>query len=375
MDNNRLINKELVLTIILQEMDHVFEVDDLQECERIADLIERVSPSIKHVFEQVVCSQIASNVNAAFLYRALVMKSLALRNDAKFSSLLMYERDNYEKSRLFLFCLKKSSVSMWTLHAFQTVVNTLTQQADLIRAMFLPVSTLDDIESAQWTAERRQKIRVYLQALQLQHGDWWHDYEFRTLNDFMPHTTYFLYITLMPGAQSTLFLDELAQYLTPRDFETELTIPHTSRRKQTPLAFALTRFGSARMHIITWLLKASDINNPLHNYPLFMIAERSLSFITISDKLIDDLCAALDKRYDWKIQKNIRGRKMTAREYCEYLLWTGYEDEEERGTMTATEFCEYMLFVSPKSSQIPLLFARLYAWLQSLEIRNPESKA
>ena len=373
MNHHPSVNQELVLTIVLQEMDRVFEVNNLNECKRIANVIQGVSPSVQEMFEQIVCTERAKNVNAAFLYRGLVLKSMEQRNDAKFDSLLMYETCNHARGRLFLFCLEESSLFHWTLHAFRTVVNTLTQQADLISAMFLQVSTLEAVQSAQQTHEMRQKIRVYLRALHEQHGDWWHDYEFKTNNDFMPYTTYLLYITLMPGAQGILFLNELKEYLTPADFETELKIPTARHITQTPLSFALTRFGIARMPIITWLLKESDINNPVHNHPLFTIINRSLMFITIDDKVTDDLCAALDKNYDWRVQKVVDGRMLTAREYCEHLLWTAHE--EERGTMTATEFCEYMLFVSPKSSQIPWLFTRLYAWLQSLEIHRPDCDA
>jgi hypothetical protein len=345
----------------------------LSECKRIANVIQGVSPSIQQIFEQVVCTERAKNVNAGFLYRGLVLKSMVQRNDAKFDWLLGYETSNSARGRLFLWCLEESIVDDWTLDAYQTVVNTLMLYADLISAMFLQVSTFQAVQSEPQTHERRQKIRAYLRALCEQHGDWCRDYQFKTNNDFMPYATYLLYITLVPGAQSMLFLNEVKQYLTPADFEREFKNPTTRHITQTPLSFALTRFGMPRMPIITWLIKESDINNPVHNYPLFTIINRSLMFITINDKLIDDLCAALDKKYDWRIQKNVNGRMMTAREYCEHLLWTAHE--EETGRMTATEFCEYMLFVSPKSSQIPFLFARLYAWLQSLEIRSPESDA
>lgn len=335
---------ESAVAVFLKEPSNYLDFRHPENHADVAAMFNMTSPELRKSLHEAILRHVEEHPGAMIVFRDWVLKSIKNRNDQKFNVLMQHMTSVHYRVSLFEFCIEKLGVIHWTVHVFQVVVNALLTRADLMSKLFLQVNSLHASESEEFTDESRQKIDIYLQALQLQHENWWQRYPFETKNPLMPSAPFLLYITLISSAQSILFLQQLEQYLTPEDFEVSIA-PVTWKIKveETPLLFALKRFGIGRVPVIAWLVKMSDINNPEHEYPVFLLIKKSLSFTRLQPNDVDDLLAELStKPYNCRLTMDVDGTMMNAREYCEH---------EMLGL-----------------SEIPDLFSGIYHWLMDLEV-------
>lgn len=291
-----------------------------------------------------------------------------VQNDHMFDAVIGANPSN--RLEIARWCLEYQPQRLWTQRVHRTILQILQEHGEdpMILfawdfAKFRLIDTVDTVDTVR--NGDKEKIEAWFDAMDAYHPNWldtrffkmYFPYE-RTLhpqNPVNPGITFFE-LLMSQGRISIFFLNLLAQRY---DLTNTMQAPQwhpVFHWRGSPLQIALS--GNCRIVFPHWvallefLLRWSDINDPVHQHPVFRILQQAWS-ISNTHKMdsILEILYQYCSNYDWKTLKLVKFRS------------------HEANWINAWQYCRMLIDDSIEPSVLQFL-NKMKTWLESLGARS-----
>ena len=320
-------------TLALDALDIVRENLDVFDVRTIFRDVSNLSMT-SHRFKDILAShqntlqQVVRNNEDNPVFRNYWLQNM-LENDRVFD-IVMGANSGRERDILELLLEHQYR---WTTHVYKTCLRILQQHDEAPMVLFIA-----DIRYGYWGlndhhANTPTKIEAFFDAMDAYKSNWVDTYLFP--RQFSSEEINFIgYITQQPRI-SVLFLNMLARrYDLNRTMHTKVYDEYNDV-SVTPLGLALSMglrlSKDCRTAVLEFALSESDINNPIHDFPVFQLMKQTNY---IHENIIRRLYASCSN-YDWTTQKEVSFQSdvttwANAWEYSQMLLYHEVIPEKRR---------------------------------------------